>query len=475
MLFSSIVFICFFLPIVLIGNYALSFSRAAQNIFLLIASLFFYAWGEPVYVLIMIFSILMNYGFGLLVDKFEGQKKKTVMVISVIVNLSILFVFKYVGFIIRNLNMLVGKEVLQDPQLALPIGISFFTFQALSYVIDVYRKDTPVEKNPFYIGLYISFFPQLIAGPIVRFTTVADQIRNRKMNWNKLCAGCSRFVMGFCKKILLANNFATIADYIFGINSAGESMPILLAWLGGVAYTLQIFFDFSAYSDMAIGLGLMFGFKFDENFNYPYISKSISEFWRRWHISLTTWFHEYVYFPLGGSRVKNQDKIIRNLFIVWMLTGIWHGAEWTFILWGLWNFVFIFMEKLTDFETNKMPEWIKHVYLLLITVIGWVLFRAEDIGLALDYIKHMFGLSGGGVLSSQAVMFVREYWIYWLFGILFCTPFAKQIEKHIVDTKSRIPAVLGTVVYPIGLLLLFIISFSCLVRGSYNPFIYFNF
>lgn len=477
MLFSSIVFICFFLPIVLIGNYALSFSRTAQNVLLLIASLFFYAWGEPVYVLIMIFSILLNYCFSLLVDKFDGQKQKqkTVVVISVIANLGILFVFKYAGFVIRNLNLLLGENLIPEPQLALPIGISFFTFQALSYVIDVYRKDAPVEKNPFYLGLYISFFPQLIAGPIVRFTTVADQIRNRKMNWNKFCAGSSRFVMGFCKKILLANNFATMADYIFEINYAGESMPVLLAWLGGAAYTLQIFFDFSAYSDMAIGLGLMFGFKFEENFNYPYISKSVTEFWRRWHISLTTWFHEYVYFPLGGSRVKNQDKIIRNMFIVWMLTGIWHGAEWTFILWGMWNFLFIFIEKITEFEMNKIPGFIKRIYLLLVTVIGWVLFRAENLGLALDYLKNMFGMSGSGVLSAQAVMFIREYWIYWLFGILFSTPFAKQIEKKMVDAKSRIPAVLGTIVYPVGLMLLFAISFSCLVRGSYNPFIYFNF
>ena len=477
MLFSSIVFICFFLPIVLIGNYLLSFSRTAQNVLLLIASLFFYAWGEPVYVLIMIFSILMNYCFGLFVDKFDGQKKqqKTVVVISVIMNLGILFVFKYAGFVIRNLNLLFGENLIPEPQLALPIGISFFTFQALSYVIDVYRKDAPVEKNPFYLGLFISFFPQLIAGPIVRYTTVAEQIRNRKMNWNKLCAGTSRFVMGFCKKILLANNFATIADYIFKINFAGESMPVLLAWLGGFAYTLQIFFDFSAYSDMAIGLGLMFGFKFEENFNYPYISKSVTEFWRRWHISLTTWFHEYVYFPLGGSKVKNQDIIVRNIFIVWMLTGIWHGAEWTFILWGMWNFLFIFIEKITEFELNKIPGWIKHIYLLLVTVIGWVLFRAENLGIALDYLKNMFGMTGSGVLSSQALMFVREYWIYWLFGILLCTPFAKQLEKQMVDAKSRIPAILGTVVYPVGLMLLFVISFSFLVRGSYNPFIYFNF
>lgn len=475
MLFSSIVFICFFLPIVLMGNYLLSFSRTAQNILLLIASLFFYAWGEPVYVLIMICSILMNYCFSLVVDKLEGQKQKMVVVLSVIANLSILFVFKYAGFVIRNLNAVCGTEVLPEPCIALPIGISFFTFQALSYVIDVYRKDAPVEKNPFYLGLYISFFPQLIAGPIVRYTTVADQIRNRRMNWNKFCAGCSRFVMGFCKKILLANNFATIADYIFEMNYIGETMPVLLAWLGAAAYTLQIFFDFSAYSDMAIGLGLMFGFKFEENFNYPYISKSVSEFWRRWHISLTTWFHEYIYFPLGGSRVDNQDKIVRNMFIVWMLTGVWHGAEWTFILWGIWNFLFIFIEKITEFEMNKIPNWIKHIYLLLVTLIGWVLFRAENLGLALDYMKNMLGMSGDGILSARALMFIREYWIYWLFGILLSTPFAKQVEKKVVDAKSFVPVLLGTVIYPVGLILLFFISFSCLVRGSYNPFIYFNF
>ncbi|MGN0352656.1 MAG: MBOAT family O-acyltransferase [Roseburia sp.] len=477
MLFSSIVFLCFFLPVVLLGNYLLSFSRGAQNIFLLFASLFFYAWGEPVYVLIMIASIVLNYIFSLLVEKFDDSflKKRMVLVASIVTNLSVLFVFKYLGFVIRNINQLAGKELLKNPNLALPIGISFFTFQALSYVIDVYRKDAVAEKNLFYLGLYISFFPQLIAGPIVRYNTVADQIRNRQITWNKFTAGCSRFAMGLCKKILLANQFAIIADYVYGKTTATGEVPAMLAWVGIFGYMLQLFFDFSSYSDMAIGLGLMFGFQFGENFNYPYVAKSVSEFWRRWHISLTTWFHEYVYFPLGGSRVKNQDKVIRNLFIVWMLTGIWHGAEWTFILWGFWNFVFIFLEKLFDFETNRVPAFFKHIYLIWVVAMGFVMFRATDLTQGLLYFRNLYGFSGNGFFSEEAIMLVKEYWIFWILGILVSTPFAKRLEKTLVEGKSRIAAGIATAAYPIGLFVLCVVSFSYLVRGSYNPFIYFNF
>lgn len=474
MLFSSILFVCFFLPFVLLGNCVLKFSRVAQNIFLLIASLVFYAWGEPIYVLIMLFSIVMNYVFALLVEKNADHAvaPKVFLVISIVLNLSVLFAFKYLGFFLTNVNSLLGEHAIMVPQITLPIGISFFTFQALSYVVDVYRKDAKAEKNPLYLGLYIAFFPQLIAGPIIRYNTVADEIRNRKETWNKVAAGCTRFVTGFCKKILLANNFAVIADYVF--NATGES-AVLTSWVGAIAYMLQIFFDFSAYSDMAIGLGLMFGFKFGENFNYPYIARSVSEFWRRWHISLTTWFHEYVYFPLGGSKVKNQDIFIRNVFIVWLLTGIWHGANWTFMVWGMWNFVFLVFERITDFETKKIPSFVRHFYTLWVTLMGMVFFRANDLTHAGNYIGNMYHFIGGNWDFGVAWMLLREYWIYWIIGILLCTPFAKRVEKRMMEFKSPAPAVLASIAYPIGLFVMFMVSFSYLVRGSYNPFIYFNF
>lgn len=477
MLFSSITFICFFLPVVLVGNYLLSFSRGAQNVFLLIASLFFYAWGEPVYVFLMIGSISINYLISLGISKYDTKtnKKRNILIIGVIINVAILFIFKYANFVIYNLNLFFGKAIFKQPNIVLPIGISFFTFQAISYLVDVYRKDATVEKNPLYLGLYIAFFPQLIAGPIVRYKTISDEIRNRTINWNKFSAGCSRFAMGFCKKVLLANQFAVICDYVFEMTARGNTISMLTAWVGAFAYMLQIFFDFSAYSDMAIGLGFMFGFEFEENFNYPYVSLSISEFWRRWHISLTTWFREYVYFPLGGSRVDNQDKLVRNLFIVWFLTGVWHGAEWTFIFWGLWNFMFILLERLLDFETSNTPILLRRLYTLWVVIMGWVLFRAPNMGQAATYYQNMYGMSGNALYNGVEVMLIREYWIYWVCGILFCSPFAKQLEKRIVDMKSGLAAGISTAVYPIGLLVLFVIGFACLVRGSYNPFIYFNF
>lgn len=477
MLFSSIVFICFFLPLVLIGSSVLSFSRGAQNVFLLVASLVFYAWGEPVYVFLMIASILLNYVISMGIQRLEAdaKKRKIVLITGVALNLAILFVFKYAGFVVSNINFLLQKQVFPVPRLALPIGISFFTFQAISYIVDVYRHDAKAERNPLYLGLYISFFPQLIAGPIVRYKTIAEEIRSRRITMRKFGAGCSRFAMGFCKKILLANQFAVLADYVFEMTARGMEVSVLEAWGGMAAYMLQIFFDFSAYSDMAIGLGLMFGFKFEENFNYPYISLSVSEFWRRWHISLTTWFREYVYFPLGGSRVDNQDKMIRNLLVVWFLTGVWHGAEWTFILWGLWNFLFIFLERLFDFETLKLPTLCKHIYTLWVVLMGWTLFRAANMQQAALYIQNMYGMSGADFCNGTEVMMIREYWIYWLAGILFCSPFAKRLEKRIVDAKSSMAAVFSSVLYPLGLLVLFVFSFAHLVRGSYNPFIYFNF
>ncbi|MDD3926872.1 MAG: MBOAT family protein, partial [bacterium] len=350
MLFSSSVFIFLFLPVTILVYYALIKNRPLQNILLLIVSLLFYAWGEPWFVFVMIGSIISNWFFGLLIDKHRDSpaKVKFLLVAMLAFNLSVMFIFKYLVFALVNINGLL-KTHITVPDITLPIGISFFTFQAMSYVLDVYRKKGDVQINPLNVGLYISFFPQLIAGPIVRYQTIAEMINGRKENFDDFSQGVCRFIVGLAKKILLANTLALVADKAFSL-PAGE-LSVTFAWLGAIAYAFQIFFDFSGYSDMAIGLGKMFGFHFDENFNYPYISKSVSEFWRRWHISLGTWFRDYVYFPLGGSRVTSRGRLVLNLFIVWLLTGIWHGANWTLIIWGLYYFVFITTEKLTGLDS----------------------------------------------------------------------------------------------------------------------------
>lgn len=332
----------------------------------LILSIVFYAWGEPKYVFLMIGSIMFNYFMGLFVACSKSvAKRKFVLTFTIIGNISILCVFKYLNFLIRIANQaLDGKYSINTFSIVLPLGISFFTFQALSYVIDVYRNIVPVQKNPFTLGLYVSFFPQLVAGPILTYESMKDQINDRKESFTKFSVGSCRFIVGLSKKILLSNQIAIITDHVFTLQEQ-QNIPMTLAWLGAIAYTLQIYYDFSGYSDMAIGLSLMFGFQFPENFNYPYVSKTISEFWRRWHISLGSWFREYVYIPLGGSR-GNVDKLVRNLFVVWLLTGIWHGAEWTFILWGLHNFIFIVIEKLTHMDRNCKNSSLQHTTVCLL-------------------------------------------------------------------------------------------------------------
>lgn len=475
MLFSSIVFLFYFLPIVLFLYYSFKFSRRIQNIILLISSLIFYAWGGVSFLTLMIISIIFNYILGLIVHKYNKDKpniSKIFLIIACIGNLSVLFVFKYLTFILRNIDIALGGEVITVPNIILPIGISFFTFQAMSYVIDVYRKTVNVQKNIFYLGLYIALFPQLIAGPIVRYSTIEFQIQERKESLKGFSVGACRFIIGLSKKVLISNNMAIIADRIFDMNS-NFAVPVTLAWIGSIAYTFQIFFDFSGYSDMAIGLGLMFGFKFDENFNYPYISKSITEFWRRWHMSLGSWFRDYVYFPLGGSRVQNKDKIIRNLFIVWVLTGIWHGAEWTFIVWGFLNFIFISFEKIVSFEELKINSIIKHIYALFIINLGWVLFRATDLVEAGKYMSSMFNILQGKIWSDYTYMFIKENLIFFIFAIIFSMPIAKRANKFIVD-KYKGYLILETG-YPFCILGMFLICVCYLVKGTYNPFIYFNF
>ncbi len=477
MLFSSIVFLFYFLPIVFILYYLLAFSRMLQNILLLIASLIFYAWGEPVYVFLMLASIIFNSIMGYLVERpKKASGKKIALVVDIVVNLLVLFVFKYLGFVLKSIGLAANLDF-SEFQLSLPIGISFFTFQALSYVIDVYRGTTKAE-NPFYVGLYIAFFPQLIAGPIVQYNTVADQIRNRKSSFDKISVGLSRFTVGLGKKVLLSNCFAAIADHVFEWSAIGTDrlqVPVMLAWLGSISYTLQIYFDFSAYSDMAIGLGLCFGFKFGENFNYPYIADSVTNFWKRWHISLTDWFHDYVYFPLGGSRVNNQDYMVRNIFIVWLLTGIWHGANWTFIFWGLMYFVFQLAERFFEYPKKLKSKFAKHLYTLMVVNAAWVIFRADDLYQAGRFFMNMLGVNRNGFYSETAMMLIRENWVFLLLGVIFSMPVARNMNEILYkDPKSWINK-LYTIVYPIGLMLILVLCVCYLASGTYNPFIYFNF
>lgn len=472
MLFSSTVFLYLFLPVVLFFYYVVfRKNRLLQNVFLLLASLFFYAWGEPKFVVIMIASIVVNWAFGLLVNKYREKKKACVFFITLdtVFNLSVLFVFKYLMFTGNIINSVFHTDF-TIPNIVLPIGISFFTFQAMSYVIDVYRQKGEVQTNLLYVGLYISFFPQLIAGPIVRYETIANEIKDRKETLNDFANGLCRFIIGLSKKVLLANNFAILADSVFNTAKTGSGISVALSWLGVLAYTLQIFFDFSGYSDMAIGLGKMFGFHFLENFNYPYISTSVSEFWRRWHISLGTWFKDYVYIPLGGSRVKKSRNIF-NLFVVWLLTGLWHGANFTFILWGMMFFVLLTAEKLSGFEKKggKALKCFKWVYTMFFVMIGWVFFRADSVQDAFYYLKSMFGVYGNSLTNAAFWDNFSQNIILVVIGIVLCTPVIKLVGKKISNWKP------ASYFKTMGLVLLLILCVANLVSSSYNPFIYFNF
>ena len=474
MVFSSIVFIFYFLPVVLILYYTIGKAHISiRNILLLTASIIFYAWGEPKNVILLIVSCIINWALAMIIEKWKNSAKLFV-VITCIFNLGMLFLFKYWDFAMTNINAILGEEVLPLHHLALPIGISFFTFQAMSYVIDVYRGCVKVQKNPLYVALYVTMFPQLVAGPIVRYSSIEKQILHRNHTWSGFSAGCVRFVQGFAKKLILANSFAIIADTVYSLSLAGHNLikiPILLAWMGSFAYTLQIYFDFSAYSDMAIGLGKMFGFEFEENFRYPYISKSISEFWRRWHISLSSWFKDYVYFPLGGSRVETKDKMLANLLVVWMLTGLWHGASWSFLMWGLLNFVFVALEHLTGFEKWEVRGLWKHIYALFVVNMGWVLFRCETLYHLGEYIGNMFGVHRNGFYSPYVGMFFKEFALVWIVGILLCMPIGEQVRTRLMEKGAMVL----NVSYVAAMVLIFVVSILYLVKSGYNPFIYFNF
>lgn len=470
MVFSSNIFLFMFLPAALLGYYIIN--KPLRNMFLLVMSVVFYGWGEPRFVFVMLFSIAMNYVIALIIS-LRIKAKKLVLILGIGLNLGILFVFKYLDFTIQNVNLLGADIALRN--IALPIGISFFTFQAMSYVIDVYRGTVEVQKNPFNLGLYISFFPQLIAGPIVRYSTIEKQLKERKESFDSFSQGVYRFALGLSKKVLIANNMALIADNAFAINDAQRS--VAYAWMGAVAYSLQILFDFSGYSDMAIGLGKMFGFQFLENFDYPYMSKSVSEFWRRWHISLGQWFRDYVYFPLGGSRVKTRSRLVFNLFVVWLLTGIWHGASWNFIFWGLLYFCLITFEKLTGypdkFKTNPGRQAYR-ILTLLCVLMGWVLFRAENGSSAVNYGLSMLGLTGNDFLCVNAAVAIREYGWFMLFGIILSTDIVKKAKEKILSGGGIRKTVFSTAALGVCLFC-FLWSVSFIIMGGHNPFIYFNF
>lgn len=462
MVFTSITFLFYFLPLVLVFYFAVPKSmRKMRNLVLLIFSLFFYFAGEPKAFFIMLISILTNYICGLLIGKTSRNVRLVPLLIAIFINLSMLFYYKYLNFFIVTTNSLLDLSV-KTRDIVMPIGISFFTFQGLSYVFDVYMGNAIYKKNPLDIALYISLFPQLIAGPIVRYETVQNEIKERNESFEKFSEGVLRFIVGFSKKLLLANKFGIIADEIFKLNG-NYNLNVFLSWLGAFSYALQIYYDFSGYSDMAIGLGKMFGFNFLENFNYPYVSKSITEFWRRWHISLGTWFRDYVYIPLGGNRVSLLRHIF-NMFIVWFLTGFWHGAYWNYILWGIYFFVFLVLEKYVFKKfSKKIPGFIKHFYALFVILIGWVVFREENMFLLFKYLKAMFSLGYRPTIDG-ALYYLREYYIELFLGVLFSTPLLKKFELG----NKKFYLIFFYV-------LIFLLSIIVLFSSSYNPFIYFRF
>lgn len=467
MVFSSLTFLMLFLPAVLLIYFAVP--RQGKNAVLFIFSLLFYAWGEPIYVGLMIFSTVLDYTCGWLVEKYRGTSKQKIgLLISVFTNLSLLFFFKYTDFFIGTINTVFGTDIAML-NLPLPIGISFYTFQTMSYTIDVYRGDAKVQKNILSFGAYVSLFPQLIAGPIVRYQDVADQLNERTHSFDRFGDGVKRFVTGLGKKVLLANNIGLLWDAIS--KTAAENLTTLAAWLGIIAFAFQIYFDFSGYSDMAIGLGKMFGFDFLENFNYPYTSKSVTEFWRRWHISLGTWFRDYIYIPLGGNR-KGLPIQIRNIAIVWLLTGFWHGASWNYVLWGVFYGLLLMAEKLFLLKwLKKAPAFVGHIYTIFAVLFGWVLFAFEDLGKGVAFLKTMFG-GGAGFISNSTLYQILSYLPLLIVCLVAATPLAKKIYGKLSCKAGE--GVLLTVdsVRIAGIMLL---SIAYLISGSYNPFLYFRF
>lgn len=471
MLFPSEIFILAFLPVVVVLYYTLlRKSVKLKNIWLLIASLIFYAWGEPVYVFLMIGVILVDYLAGYLVALSENNEtiRKCILVVTVIVNVCILGWFKYAHFIFSEINRVTGSNITIAENVMLPIGISFFTFQAMSYVFDVYQGKVMATRDPLKVGLYVSFFPQLIAGPIVRYNSIEDQISNRSESLALFSDGVVRFLKGLVKKVIVANNMAIVADAVWGL-IIGDRLEasVALAWLGAISYTLQIYFDFSGYSDMAIGLGKMFGFEFNENFDHPYIAGSVTDFWRKWHISLTGWFRDYVYIPLGGSRVGKR-RLVFNLFVVWLLTGIWHGANWTFLVWGMLHFLVSVVERLLRVKSGRRPWW-GHVYTLLVVCIGWVIFRSDSLTDAMIYIKGMLGAGSGAICDRSVVAFLKQNALYYSLAIVGCFPTLNILEERFGEK------IIWNVAYAVSLGVAVLVAISFIINNAYSPFIYFNF
>lgn len=468
MLFSSIVFLFTFLPAVMILYYLLPVRF--RNVILLLASLVFYAWGEPVYLFLMLLSILFNYFSGLDIARNLQDKRaaKRSLVFNLIINLAVLGFFKYEGFVLDTLNGILPVHISYHA-LPLPIGISFYTFQILSYIIDIYRGNVKVQTNLPNFALYVTMFPQLIAGPIVQYADVDEQLASREVSRTKFGEGSMYFIRGLAKKVLLANTSGMIFTEVSGL--AKGNIAVMTAWLGAFAYMFQIYFDFSGYSDMAIGLGKMFGFEFNMNFNYPYVSKSITEFWRRWHISLSSWFRDYVYIPLGGSRVS-KIKHIRNLLIVWFLTGLWHGAAWNFVAWGLYYGVILIIEKyLLSPVLDRLPDVVRHIYSIVLVVIGWVLFFSSSFGQAADYIRVMFGAGAHGFADRESMYLLTSNLILWLILIFGSTPLVHFRYEHMLRSKKWNTTIINSVVYAA----LFIVCIAYLVTETYNPFLYFRF
>ena len=461
MVFSSITFLFYFLPIVLAIYYIVP--NKAKNLVLLLASLFFYFYGEPTYVIIMVISIVLTYIFGLLMDKYPNHKK-TFLILSIVTDIGILVYFKYFNFLMDNINMFIGGKI-DFIYVALPIGISFYTFQLVSYIIDVYRGNAKVQKSLLKLATYIALFPQLIAGPIVRYTTVEEQLENRDHSVSKFALGVRRFVIGLGKKVLIANILGELANTF--LNSTDNST--LFYWLYGISNMLQIYFDFSGYSDMAIGLGKMFGFDFLENFDYPYISTSITEFWRRWHMSLGTWFRDYIYFPMGGNRVS-KIKWIRNIMVVWLLTGLWHGAAWNFIIWGLYFGILLMIEKLfLKKGLEKLPKILSHIYVLFIVMLSFIIFSGTTTTQIFKNLGGIVGIGTDALFTRESLYYLKSFSVVLILGIIGATKLPKALATNTKFAK------ITNVIEPIFLALILVLSTSYIIDSTFNPFLYFRF
>ncbi len=479
MVFSTPVFLFLFLPLTLLIYYVAP--KKGKNLIILLSGLLFYSWGEPIYVVVMLISTMIDYFAGLIMNKYEGRKipRTICLIVSLVMNLGLLGVFKYSGFIAENINAIAGQQIIDItnmnffgidflPMNMLPIGISFFTFQSMSYTIDLYMGNVKVQKNPISFAAFVTLFPQIVAGPIVRYDDVARELDDRSITIDLIYDGIIKFIIGLAKKVLIANSIGSLWTTVKAMEMG--SVSVLTSWLGILAFTFQIYFDFSGYSDMAVGLGKMMGFNFPQNFDYPYLSKSISEFWRRWHITLGSWFKSYVYFPLGGSR-KGTGRTVFNLAVVWFLTGVWHGASWNFILWGSLYGVIIILEKLFLGKIlDKLPTAVRMIYTMFFVILGWVLFDTADLATAGSYIATMFGASGI-LVDSTALYYLATYGITFIICIIGCTDLPKKTVEFI-RTKSAVVVNYAGIAVTMGL---FILCTAYLVDQTYNPFLYFNF